>query len=68
MQRLVQSESPSGLLCLRTGESAACKLQIREFGLQRSRDLLYRSQLAAGAKYGQFSSREKSHGFSPEKR
>ena len=27
-----------------------------------------RSQVAAGAKYGEFSFRKKSHGFSPEKR
>ena len=37
-------------------------------GIPQSGRLRVQSQVAAGAKYGEFSSREKSDGFSPEKR
>ena len=50
-------------ICGRTGRSVDATRNSTESGRSR-----VRSQAAAGAKYGESSSREKSHGFSPEKR
>ena len=47
----------------RTGSSIGTTLNSTESG-----SLRVRSQVAAGTKYGEFSSREKSYGFSPEER
>ena len=57
------SENPCPPLCPRTGRSVGTTRNSTESGRSR-----VQSQVAAGAKYGEFSSREKSHGFSPEKR
>ena len=49
-------------ICGRTGRSVGATRNSTESGRSR-----VQSQVAAGAKYGELLSREKSHGFSPEK-
>ena len=50
----------SGRLCGRMGRSVGTTRNSTESGRSQ-----VQSQVAAGAKHGEFSSREKSHGFSP---